>query len=56
MADIQDGLEWTLNEGTKEMDRFKLKRSISFMETYIFPTAAAFEIFKPSAFLKERGY
>jgi hypothetical protein len=51
-AEIRDDIEWTLNEYTKEMDRFKVKRSVSFMETYIIPTVEAFESFKPSSFLK----
>lgn len=51
-AEIRDDLEWSLNEYTKEMDRFKLKRSISFIETYVIPTVEALESFKPSSFLK----
>jgi hypothetical protein len=51
-AEVRDDLEWTLNEYEREMDRFKLKRSVSFMETYVIPTVEAFESFKPSSFLK----
>jgi len=51
-AEIRDDVEWSLNEYAKEMDRFNLKRSVSFMETYIIPTVEAFESFKPSSFLK----
>lgn len=51
-AEIRDDIEWSLNEYTKAMDRFRLKRSISFMGTYIIPTVEAFETFKPSALLK----
>ena len=51
-AEIRDDIEWSLNEYTKAMDRFKLKRSVSFMETYVIPTVEAFETFKPSSFLK----
>jgi hypothetical protein len=32
--------------------RFKLKRSVSFLETYVIPTFEALEGFKPSSFLK----
>jgi hypothetical protein len=51
-AEIRDDIEWTLNEYTKAMGRFKLKRSVSLMETYVIPTVEAFENFKPSSFLK----
>ena len=51
-AEIRDDIEWTLNEYKREMERFKLKRSVSFMETYIIPTVEALENFKPSSFLK----
>jgi hypothetical protein len=51
-AEIRDDFEWSLHEYTKAMDRFKLKRSVSFMETYIIPTVEALENFKPSSFLK----
>lgn len=51
-AEIRDEIEWTMNEYTKEMDRFKLKRSVSFMETYVIPTVEALENLKPSSFLK----
>ena len=37
-AEIRDDIEWTINEYTKELDRFQLKRSVTFMETYIIPT------------------
>jgi hypothetical protein len=53
-AEIRDDIDWTLNEYAKEMDRSKLKRSASFMETYVIPTVEAFESFKASAFLKGR--
>jgi len=51
-AELRDDIEWMLNQYGKEMNRFKLKRSVSFMETYVIPTVEAFESFKPSAFLK----
>jgi len=51
-AEIRDDIEWTINEYTKELDRFQLKRSVTFMETYIIPTVEALESFKPSSFLK----
>lgn len=51
-AEIRDDIEWSLNEYAKELDRFKLKRSVSFMETYVIPTVEALESFKPSSFLK----
>jgi len=51
-AEIRDDIEWSLNGYAKEMDRFKLKRSVSFMETYVIPTVEALESFKPSTFLK----
>ena len=51
-AEVRDDIEWSLNEYTKEMDRFKLKRTVSFMETYVIPTVEALEGLRPSAFLK----
>lgn len=51
-AEIRDDLEWSLNEYTKALERFKLKRSVSLMETYIIPTVEALESFKPSSILK----
>jgi hypothetical protein len=51
-AEIRDDIEWSVNEYTKEMDRLKMKRTVSFMETYVISTVEAFESFKPSAFLK----
>jgi hypothetical protein len=51
-SEIRDDIEWSLNDYTKEMDRFKLKRYVSFMETYVIPTVEALENFKPSSFLK----
>jgi hypothetical protein len=51
-SEIRDEIEWSLNEYTKQMDRFKLKRSVSFIETYVIPTVEALESFKPSSFLK----
>jgi hypothetical protein len=51
-VETRDDIEWSLNEYTKAMDRFKIKRSASFIETYIIPTVEAFESFKPSAFVK----
>ena len=51
-SEIRDDIEWTVNEYAKEMDRFKLKRSVSFMEIYVIPTVEALETFKPSSFLK----
>jgi hypothetical protein len=51
-AEILDDFEWSLHEYSKEMDRFKLKRSVSFVETYVIPTIEAIEGLKPSAFLR----
>ena len=51
-AEIRDDIEWTINQYTKELGRFQLKRSVTFMETYIIPTVEALESFKPSSFLK----
>jgi hypothetical protein len=51
-AEIRDEIEWTVNEYAKEMDRFKMKRSVGFMEAYIIPTVEALESFRPSSFLK----
>jgi hypothetical protein len=51
-AEIRDDIEWTLNEYTKAMEHYRLKRSVNFMETYIIPTVEAFENLKPSSFLK----
>jgi hypothetical protein len=41
----RDDVAWSLNEYTKAMDKFKLKRSIGFMKTYLIPTAEALESF-----------
>jgi hypothetical protein len=51
-AEIRDDIEWSLNEYTKSMDRFKIKRSVSFMKTYVIPAVEVLENFKPSSFLK----
>jgi hypothetical protein len=51
-AELQEAIEVSLDEYTKAMDRLKLKRSISFMETYIVPIVEAFESFKPSMVVK----
>jgi hypothetical protein len=51
-SEIRDDIEWSLNEYTKAMERFKLRRSVSFMEAYIVPTVEVLENFKASSFLK----
>ena len=51
-AELRDDIEWCLNEYGNEMDHFKLKRTVSFMETYVIPTVEALEGFKPSSLLK----
>jgi hypothetical protein len=51
-AEIVDEFKYLLNDYTKEMDRCKIQRSISFWETYIIPTVEAFEQLKPSSVLK----
>ncbi len=50
--EVKDDLEWTLNEYSKEMDRFNLKRSASFMEAYVLPFVEAFESLRPSSFIR----
>jgi hypothetical protein len=51
-AEIVDEFEYLLNDYMKEMDRYKLQRSIGFWETYFIPTMEAFEQLKPSSVLK----
>jgi hypothetical protein len=45
-------IEWSVNEYSKEMDRYNLKRPVGFIEIHIIPTAEALESFKPSSLLK----
>ena len=47
-----DEFEYLLNDYTKEMDRYKLQRSIGRWKTYIIPIFKSFESFKPSAILE----
>jgi hypothetical protein len=52
VPEMKDEIEFLLNQYTKEMEKFRLKKSISFMEAYIIPTVEVFESLKPSSFLK----
>jgi hypothetical protein len=51
-GDVRDDLEWSINEYSKAMDRFNLKRSVGTLETYVIPAVEALENFKVSALLK----